>query len=67
MKRPTPNVSGLYDIAAIGMLAFACVAFVLGGTALSRADDFMALYWLLVGGITMTGAIKISHSAGGRA
>ncbi len=66
MKRPAQTFSGLYDAAALGMLAFACVAFVLGAAALARVDDFMAAYWLIVGVVTMTGAIKIAKNGGGR-
>jgi len=66
MKRPAPTFSGLYDLAALGLLGFSCVAYVLGGTALARTDDFMAAYWLLVGVVTMSGSIKIAKSGGGR-
>jgi hypothetical protein len=66
MKRPTQNVAGLYDAAALGLLTFACVAFVLGATALSHTDDFMATYWLIVGVVTMMGSIKIAQNGGGR-
>jgi hypothetical protein len=66
MKRPTSTFAGLYDAAALGLLAFACVAFVLGATALARTDDFMAAYWLLVGVVTLTGSIKIAKNGGGR-
>jgi hypothetical protein len=66
LKRPTQTFSGLYDIAALGLLAFACVAFVLGATALARTDDFMATYWLVVGVVTLTGSIKIAKNGGGR-
>ena len=67
MKRPAPNIAGVYDAAALGLLVFACVAFVLGGSALSRADDFMGIYWFLVGVATMLGAVKVSQTGGGRA
>ena len=67
MKRPAPNIAGVYDAAALGLLVFACVAFVLGGSALSRTDDFMAIYWFFVGVATMFGAVKVSQSGGGRA
>jgi hypothetical protein len=66
LKRPTQNTTALYDAAALGLLAFACVAFVLGATALARTDDFMAMYWLIVGVVTMSGSIKIAQNGGGR-
>jgi hypothetical protein len=65
MKR-AQTFSGLYDAAALGLLTFSCVAFVLGATALARTDDFMAAYWLLVGVVTLTGSIKIAKNGGGR-
>ncbi|MEO8876514.1 MAG: hypothetical protein ABI461_13070 [Polyangiaceae bacterium] len=66
MKRPAQTFSGMYDVAALVLLAFSCVAYVLGGTALARTDDFMAAYWLLVGVVTMAGSIKIAKNGGGR-
>ena len=66
-KRPTPASALPYDIAALVLLAFACVAFVVGGTSLAKGDDLVALYWLVVGAMVMLGATRLAKTGGGRA
>ncbi|HEX7663327.1 MAG TPA: hypothetical protein VF407_02395 [Polyangiaceae bacterium] len=67
-KRPTTQPSALpYDVAALVLVAFACVAFVIGGTSMAKGDDLVAMYWLVVGGTTMLGGTRLAKTGGGRA
>ncbi|MEO8796749.1 MAG: hypothetical protein ABI551_02595 [Polyangiaceae bacterium] len=66
-KRPTQASALPYDVAAIVLVAFACLAFVIGGTSLSKGDDLVALYWLVVGGLVLLGATRLAKTGGGRA
>ena len=50
------------DVVALVMLVCAAVAFALGGSALARADDLVALYWLIVGLVTMRASVQIAKS-----
>ena len=49
------------DALAVALLAIAAVAFWFGNAALSRAEDLKALYWLLVGIVTVRAAVQIAR------
>ncbi|WP_394844695.1 hypothetical protein LZC95_47550 [Pendulispora brunnea] len=52
----------LYDVLAVVLLVLGAVAFVLGGTALARAEDLTALYWMVAGLTTMRASVQIARS-----
>jgi hypothetical protein len=51
----------LVDVLAIALLAAAATAFVLGEGALTRAEDLAALYWLVVGVVSLRAATLIAR------
>lgn len=52
----------IYDVVALIMIVSAAVAFGMGGSALARAEDLIAAYWLLVGFVGLRGAVQIARS-----
>jgi hypothetical protein len=52
----------LFDVVAVCMVVLAAIAFGLGGTALARAEDLVAGYWLLVGLVTLRASVQIAKS-----
>lgn len=52
----------VYDVLAVVLLVLAAAAFLLGSGALARAEDLTALYWLVVGMVTMRAAVQIAKS-----
>ena len=59
-----------FDILAVVMLVAAAIAFVLGSSALARAEDLTALYWLVTGIVLVRASVQIARSgartSGGR-
>jgi len=51
-----------YDVLAVVLLLAGAAAFVLGGTALARAEDLIALYWMVAGLATMRASVQIARS-----
>jgi hypothetical protein len=51
----------LVDLLAIALLVAAATAFFLGQGALSRAEDLVALYWLVVGVVSLRAATQIAR------
>jgi len=51
-----------YDVLAVLLLVLSAAAFVLGSTALARADDLTALYWLVAGLATLRASVHIARS-----
>jgi hypothetical protein len=51
----------LVDLLAIGLLLAAAAAFVLGEGALARAEDLLALYWLVVGVVSLRAAVQVAR------
>jgi hypothetical protein len=49
------------DGVAIALVIAAGVAFALGETALARAEDLRALYWLAVGVVSLRAAVQIGR------
>ena len=49
----------LADALAVVLLVAAGVSFWLGSAALARAEDLKALYWLLVGAVTVRAAVQV--------
>ena len=47
------------DALAVVLLAAATAAFWVGNSALAHADDVKALYWLIVGAVTVRAAVQI--------
>jgi len=52
----------LYDVLAVLILVLGAVAFALGAAALARADDLIALYWMVAGLTTMRASVQIARS-----
>jgi hypothetical protein len=52
----------VYDVVALVLLVGATAAFAVGGTALARAEDLAAAYWLVVGFVTLRAAVQIARS-----
>lgn len=48
---------------ALALILGAGGAFAAGESALVRADDLRALYWLLVGGVSLWAAVRIGRPA----
>jgi hypothetical protein len=48
----------LVDVLAVALLLAAGAAFLLGGSALARAEDLQALYWLAVGVVSLRAAVQ---------
>jgi hypothetical protein len=51
----------LVDVLAIVLVVAAAVAFVLGESALARAEDLTALYWLTVGAVSLRAGVQIAR------
>ena len=51
----------LVDLLAIVLVAIAGTAFVIGEGALARAEDLTALYWLVVGLVSLRAAVQIAR------
>ncbi len=51
----------LVDGVAIALVIAAGVAFFLGESALARAEDLRALYWLAVGVVSLRAAVQIGR------
>lgn len=51
----------LVDVLAIVLVVAAGAAFAVGESALSRAEDLQALYWLAVGIVSLRAAVKIGQ------
>ena len=51
----------LVDVLAIALLIAAGTAFVLGASALARAEDLRALYWLAIGLVALRAAVQIAR------
>jgi hypothetical protein len=51
----------LVDALAIALVIAAGVAFVLGETALTRAEDLRAIYWLAVGVVSLRAAVQVAR------
>jgi hypothetical protein len=49
----------LVDVLAIALAIAAVVAFVLGEEALARAEDLQAIYWLIVGVVSLRAAVQV--------
>jgi hypothetical protein len=54
----------LLDGVALAMLVAAGVAFGAGAWSLARAEDVRALYWLVVGVVSIRGAVQIARPRG---
>jgi hypothetical protein len=54
----------LLDGIAIAMVVAAAVAFGVGASALAHAEDLKALYWLVVGGVSLRSAVQIARPRG---
>ncbi|HEY1696883.1 MAG TPA: hypothetical protein VGG39_32210 [Polyangiaceae bacterium] len=51
----------LVDALAIMLLVAATTAFVLGERALARAEDLSAMYWLVVGIVSLQAAVQVAR------
>jgi hypothetical protein len=51
----------LVDLLAIALAAAAGAAFVTGEGALARADDLTAVYWLVVGVVSLHAAVQVAR------
>lgn len=51
----------LLDVLAAGLVAGAAACFTLGAMALSRANDFEAIYFVVVGIVALRGGIQIGR------
>jgi hypothetical protein len=49
----------LVDLLAIALLGAAGAAFLVGESALARAEDLTALYWLVVGVVSLRAAVQV--------
>jgi hypothetical protein len=49
------------DVLAVALLIAAALAFWLGNSALARADDLKALYWLVIGVVAVRGAVQVAR------
>jgi hypothetical protein len=54
----------LFDGIALAMVVAAGLAFGVGATALARAEDVKALYWLVVGIVAVQSAVQIARPRG---
>jgi hypothetical protein len=54
----------LLDGLALVLVVAAGAAFGVGASALSRAEDLKALYWLVVGAIAVRGAVTLARPRG---
>jgi hypothetical protein len=51
----------LVDVLAVALVIAAGASFVLGETALARAEDLRALYWLAVGVVSLRAAVQVAR------
>jgi hypothetical protein len=51
----------LVDVLALALVIAAGAAFVLGESALARADDLQAIYWLAVGIVSLRAGVQIAR------
>ena len=51
----------LLDAVAVVLLVAAVAAFALGNSALARAQDLQALYWLVIGVVTVRAAVQLGR------
>jgi hypothetical protein len=51
----------LVDAVALILLALSATAIALGQAALARADDFVALYWLVAGIAGLAAAVQLTR------
>ena len=51
----------LVDLLAIALLVAAATAFVMGESALARAEDLQALYWLVVGVVALRAGVAVAR------
>lgn len=49
------------DVLAVLLLVGAAAAFAMGGSALARADDLRALYWLAVGIVAVRASVHMAR------
>ncbi len=49
-----------FDVVAVLLLLLAVVAFAVGNAALARAEDIHALFWLVVGVVSMRAAVQLA-------
>jgi hypothetical protein len=49
------------DVLAIVLILAAATAFFLGESALARAEDLHALYWLIVGVVSLRAAVQVAR------
>ncbi len=50
-----------FDVVAGLLVVLAVVAFAVGSSALARAEDIHALYWLVVGVVSMRAAVQLAR------
>jgi hypothetical protein len=62
MKRARSAYVG--DAVAIALLAMAAGAFLVGSNALARSEDLKALFWLVVGVVSVRGAVVVARPGG---
>ena len=55
----------MLDALAVAFLVLAVAGFALGALALGRASDVEALYWLVVGVVSVRAAVQVGRPAGG--
>jgi hypothetical protein len=51
----------LVDALAIVLIVAAAAAFVMGDAALARAEDLKALYWLVIGAVSVRASVQIAR------
>jgi hypothetical protein len=51
----------LVDVLAIALVVVAAAALLLGESALARAEDLQALYWLVVGVVSLRAAVQVAR------
>jgi type IV secretory pathway VirB2 component (pilin) len=51
----------LVDVLAIALVIAAGAAFVFGEGALARAEDLRAVYWLVIGVVTLRAAVQVAR------
>jgi hypothetical protein len=51
------------DFLALGLVLLAAVSFYMGESALSGAEDLHAIYWLVVGIVSLRAAVQVARPA----
>jgi hypothetical protein len=51
----------LVDVLAIVLVVVAAVALLFGESALARAEDLQAVYWLIVGIVSLRAAVQVAR------